>query len=204
MPNPGSWCWTGTRLALRWRITASVLGMHRTLSMAPGSRRRLLRLPVSPEPDRRPRLPLLGPRPHHCRISLNFPMPGGSIDLQRTPEPSSQPEAAPPKTESALLHRTPWTPPTAIRASGINIELEDGRQFIDAVGGASVACLGMGNQKVIDAITNQLGNLICKFIQALILFGTNKERRHYHRSPRGSGPQDETPYGDMMTFLSAL
>jgi len=104
-------------------------------------------------------------------------MPGGSIDLQRTLESSSKPDAVPPKCESALLHRTPWTPPTAVRASGINIELEDGSQVIDAVGGAAVACLGMGNQKVMDAITSQLGNLICKSIHVLILFRFDKEQR---------------------------
>lgn len=109
--------------------------------------------------------------------SFSFPMPGGSIDLQRTLESSSKPDAVPPKCESALLHRTPWTPPTAVRASGINIELEDGSQVIDAVGGAAVACLGMGNQKVMDAITSQLGNLICKSIHVLILFRFDKEQR---------------------------
>jgi adenosylmethionine-8-amino-7-oxononanoate aminotransferase len=99
-------------------------------------------------------------------------MPGGSVDLQRSSEaPSkafSNPDAAPPKIGSALLHRTPWTPPTAVRASGINIELEDGSQVIDAIGGAAVACLGMGNQRIMDAITNQLGNLTCKSIHVLM------------------------------------
>ena len=75
---------------------------------------------------------------------------------------SSKPEAHPPKIGSAILHRTPWTPPTAVRASGINIELEDGSQVIDAIGGAAVSCIGMGNQRVMDAITSQLGNLTCK------------------------------------------
>ena len=90
--------------------------------------------------------------------------------------PSSKPEATPPKIGSALLHRTPWTPPTAVRASGINVELEDGSQFIDAVGGAAVSCLGMGNQRVMDAITSQLGNLTCKSTHVLILFGSDTEQ----------------------------
>ena len=104
-------------------------------------------------------------------------MPGGSVDLQSTSEAPSKPEAVLPRVESALLHRTPWTPPTAVRASGINIELEDGSQVIDAVGGAAVACLGMGNQKVMDAITSQLGNLTCKSINVFILFGSDEEQR---------------------------
>ena len=83
--------------------------------------------------------------------------------------PTSTPEEPRPKIGSAILHRTPWSPPTAVRASGINIELEDGSQVIDAVGGAAVSCLGMGNQRVMDAITSQLGNLTCKSIHILIL-----------------------------------
>jgi len=112
-----------------------------------------------------------------------FPMSGGSVDLQRTSEAPPKPKAAPAKIGSALLHRTPWTPPTAVRASGINIELEDGSQVIDAIGGAAVACLGMGNQKVINAITNQLGILTCKSTHVLILFGDPAESRHC-QSPR--------------------
>ena len=108
---------------------------------------------------------------------LNFLRPGRSVDLQRIREVSSQTDAAPPKIGPALLHRNPWTPPTAVRASGINIELEDGSQVIDAVGGAAVACLGMGNQKVMDAITSQLGNLTCRFIHVLMLSRSNKKQR---------------------------
>ena len=104
-------------------------------------------------------------------------MPGGSVDPQKISKASSKPEEVPPKIGPALLHRTPWTPPTAVRASGINIELNDGSQVIDAVGGAAVACLGMGNQKVMDAIINQLGNLTCRFIHVLILFRSDKKQR---------------------------
>jgi len=150
-------------------------------------------------PPKSHRLTFGPPSPQLSR-SLNFPMPGGSVDLQRISEASSKPEAAPPKIGPALLHRTPWTPPTAIRASGINIELEDGSQVIDGVGGAAVACLGMGNQKVMDAITSQLGNLTCRFIHVLILFRSDKKERdpianHPERpcgyATRGRASQDE-------------
>ena len=100
----------------------------------------------------------------------------GTLSSPLSHLPSSKLEATPPKIGSALLHRTPWTPPTAVRASGINIELEDGSQAIDAVGGAAVSCVGMGNQRVMDAITSQLGNLTCKSMHILILFGSDTEQ----------------------------
>jgi hypothetical protein len=78
------------------------------------------------------------PMPQMDVLTLDTPPPPLSHS------PSSKPEASLPKIGSAILHRTPWTPPTAVRASGINIELEDGSQVIDAVGGAAVSCLGMG------------------------------------------------------------
>ena len=102
------------------------------------------------------------PMPQMDSLTLGTPSP----PLSRSA--SSTPESPPPKIGSAILHRTPWTPPTAVRASGINIELEDGSQVIDAIGGAAVSCLGMGNQRVMDAITTQLGNLTCRSIHALI------------------------------------
>lgn len=104
--------------------------------------------------------------------SNTMPMP--QIDFPTPPlshSSSSKLDAALPKFGSALLHRTPWTPPTAVRASGINIQLEDGSQVIDAVGGAAVSCLGMGNQRVMDAIKTQMENLTCRSIHVLILFG---------------------------------
>ena len=108
-------------------------------------------------------------------------MDGFTLDTPSPPlthSPSSKPEATLPKFGSALLHRTPWTPPTAVRANGINIELDDGSQVIDAVGGAAVSCLGMGNQRVMDAITSQMGNFACKSIHVLILFGCDTEQRN--------------------------
>jgi hypothetical protein len=111
------------------------------------------------------------PMPQMDVLTLDTPPPPLSHS------PSSKPEASLPKIGSAILHRTPWTPPTAVRASGINIELEDGSQVIDAVGGAAVSCLGMGNQRVMDAITSQMGNLTCKSILVLILLGCDTGQR---------------------------
>lgn len=65
-------------------------------------------------------------------------------------------------TRTNILHRTPWRPPTAVGGEGIYIQLENGPKIIDGVGGAAVACLGMGNTKVTKAITEQLGKLACK------------------------------------------
>ncbi|KAG9010314.1 hypothetical protein FRB94_010664 [Tulasnella sp. JGI-2019a] len=60
-----------------------------------------------------------------------------------------------PKTKSSILHRTPFVPPTAVRADGIYVDLIDGQRLVDGVGGAAVTCIGMGNKKVIKAIKDQ-------------------------------------------------
>ncbi|KAI0333868.1 PLP-dependent transferase [Cubamyces sp. BRFM 1775] len=57
---------------------------------------------------------------------------------------------------TAILHRTPWRPPVASSAEGIYITLEDGKQLIDAVGGAAVACIGNGHPAVKKAIKEQV------------------------------------------------
>ncbi|KAF9461243.1 hypothetical protein BDZ94DRAFT_1196596 [Collybia nuda] len=63
------------------------------------------------------------------------------------------------KAHTAILHRTPWKPPVAIRANGMYVDLEDGRQVIDAVGGAAVVCIGNGHPKVVQAIKDQVENV---------------------------------------------
>ncbi|KIK93489.1 hypothetical protein PAXRUDRAFT_828930 [Paxillus rubicundulus Ve08.2h10] len=60
---------------------------------------------------------------------------------------------------TSILHRTPWTPPVAVRGEGIYIDLEDGRRVIDGIGGAAVSCLGSSHPKVIKAIKDQLDTL---------------------------------------------
>lgn len=57
---------------------------------------------------------------------------------------------------SHVLHRTISSrPETAVSGHGLKIRLEDGREIIDASGGAAVACLGHGNRRVADAIAAQ-------------------------------------------------
>ncbi|KAF9221474.1 hypothetical protein BS17DRAFT_758087 [Gyrodon lividus] len=60
---------------------------------------------------------------------------------------------------TSILHRTPWTPPVAVRGEGIYVDLEDGRRVIDGIGGAAVSCLGTSHPKVIKALKDQLDTL---------------------------------------------
>ncbi|KAL4809337.1 pyridoxal phosphate-dependent transferase [Aspergillus unguis] len=58
---------------------------------------------------------------------------------------------------SAVLHRdTRFIPKKAVGGKGSYLFLEDGAKFLDSTGGAAVSCLGHGNEKVIQAITDQL------------------------------------------------
>jgi adenosylmethionine-8-amino-7-oxononanoate aminotransferase len=57
----------------------------------------------------------------------------------------------------ALLHRSLHHQPyKVVSAKGINLTLSDGRIIMDACGGAAVACLGHGNEEVLDAINAQM------------------------------------------------
>jgi adenosylmethionine-8-amino-7-oxononanoate aminotransferase len=67
----------------------------------------------------------------------------------------------PPQQATAILHRTPWQPPVAVSGQGIYITLEDGREVIDAVGGAAVACIGNGHPVVREAVKEQVDKLAC-------------------------------------------
>ncbi|KAK8036775.1 aminotransferase [Apiospora phragmitis] len=49
--------------------------------------------------------------------------------------------------------------PIAVGGQGDYIRLSDGRQILDACGGAAVTCLGHGNQEVIDAMAAQASQL---------------------------------------------
>lgn len=61
---------------------------------------------------------------------------------------------------SRLLHRTiAFRPDLALRGRGLMLQLSDGRQVIDAAGGAAVACLGHGETRVAEAIARQAGKL---------------------------------------------
>src|SRR5580698_3962950 len=61
---------------------------------------------------------------------------------------------------SRVLHRTvSFQPSVAVRGEGLMLTLSDGRQIIDASGGAAVACLGHGNTRVAAAVGAQAGKL---------------------------------------------
>lgn len=65
---------------------------------------------------------------------------------------------------TAILHRTPWQPPVAVSGQGIYITLEDGREVIDAAGGAAVTCLGNGHPVVQQALKEQVDKLAYAYI----------------------------------------
>ena len=61
---------------------------------------------------------------------------------------------------SRLLHRTvSFQPDVAVRGAGLLLTLKDGRQIVDASGGAAVACLGHGNARVARAIGAQAAKM---------------------------------------------
>ncbi|KAF2843726.1 adenosylmethionine-8-amino-7-oxononanoate aminotransferase [Patellaria atrata CBS 101060] len=58
---------------------------------------------------------------------------------------------------SAVLHRSLKVDPLkVIAASGINLQLSNGQEILDATGGAAVSCLGHGSQRVQKAIMAQM------------------------------------------------
>ncbi len=61
-----------------------------------------------------------------------------------------------------ILHRTRWRPPVATSVKGIQVQLEDGRILIDAVGGAAVACIGNSHPAVQQAIKDQVDKVSCR------------------------------------------
>ena len=61
---------------------------------------------------------------------------------------------------SRVLHRITGHPPDlALSGDRLLLTLADGRQVIDASGGAAVACLGHGNWRIAEAIGRQAGKL---------------------------------------------
>ncbi|TKA67182.1 hypothetical protein B0A49_05821 [Cryomyces minteri] len=68
-------------------------------------------------------------------------------------------DVAPSGTElkSALLHRNlQHAPIRVIGASGNHLHLSSGRRILDSTGGAAVACLGHGNERVKKAVARQM------------------------------------------------
>lgn len=61
---------------------------------------------------------------------------------------------------SSVLHRNLHAPPkTVVSAEGLYITLSNGQKILDATGGAAVACLGHGNQRVKDALRRQMDEI---------------------------------------------
>ncbi|KAJ5682988.1 hypothetical protein N7462_006153 [Penicillium macrosclerotiorum] len=68
--------------------------------------------------------------------------------------------SSPPVMASAVLHRdTHFFPMKAIGGKGSYIFLEDGTKFLDSTGGAAVSCLGHGNERITDAIKDQMNQI---------------------------------------------
>jgi 4-aminobutyrate aminotransferase-like enzyme len=86
--------------------------------------------------------------------------------VSSTPHPNGEPwpKPQPSPAQTAILHRTPWIPPVAVRGEGVYLELEDGSRIIDGVGGAAVNCIGSGNPRVVKAIKDQLDQLACEYL----------------------------------------
>ncbi|KAK5989504.1 putative aminotransferase [Cladobotryum mycophilum] len=62
--------------------------------------------------------------------------------------------------EPALMHRSLITRPQLVKSgSGIYLTLADGRQIIDACGGAAVAVIGHGNLEVQEAVMQQFSSV---------------------------------------------
>ena len=62
--------------------------------------------------------------------------------------------------ENYVLHRSLLDRPHKVsHALGIKLYLEDGREIIDACGGAAVAVLGHGNQEVTAAAKKQMSQV---------------------------------------------
>lgn len=79
--------------------------------------------------------------------------------------PQEDLEKLPKLRPTAIVHRTPWRPPTAVSSKGIWITLEDGQELADAAGGAAVTCLGHGHPGIIAAIQEQATKMSCAYAQ---------------------------------------
>ena len=60
---------------------------------------------------------------------------------------------------SRILHRGRAVPPMAVGGSGSWLRIADGREILDASGGAAVSCLGHGHPAVVAAVQAQAGAL---------------------------------------------
>jgi len=97
-----------------------------------------------------------------------------------------------------ILHRSQVQKyPTAVSGHGLLITDSDGRDYIDASGGAAVSCLGHGNKEVLDAMRRQMDALeyahtryfttdIAEELAALIIEDAPAGLSHVHICSSGS------------------
>jgi len=93
-------------------------------------------------------------------IALSSPTPTSpSFTIKRA-------SGSPPQKSSTFYHAQPS--PVAVSASGLTFTLDDGRVLLDGVsGGAAVACLGNGNEEVIEVMTEQARKMAYAYHQSL-------------------------------------
>jgi adenosylmethionine-8-amino-7-oxononanoate aminotransferase len=61
------------------------------------------------------------------------------------------------KSVTSVLHRSLHnTPDQVVEASGLWLTLSDGRKILDSTGGAAVACIGHGDERVHRAVAAQM------------------------------------------------
>ncbi len=64
------------------------------------------------------------------------------------------------RADSSVFHRNlKGAPPMAVRGAGVRLFDAEGRDYIDACGGAAVSCLGHSHPAPIAAIRAQAGEL---------------------------------------------
>ena len=134
----------------------------------------------------------------------------------RESKPTDQAKPSRPNMDShqnsAVLYRNLNTPfLSLLRGKGLFLELENGLSVIDASGGAAVACIGHGDQRVRDAIVAQLDKVaycstlfytadVCeKLCQELVSSTKGHMSRAYIVSSGRScvGTSDETQAADI-------
>lgn len=77
------------------------------------------------------------------------------------------PLAIPTPEKSSILHRSLSTRPLLVSSGkGSYLRLDDGREILDACGGAAVACIGHADERVTKAMMEQMAKV--SFIHAQI------------------------------------
>ncbi|EXJ68117.1 uncharacterized protein A1O5_08732 [Cladophialophora psammophila CBS 110553] len=92
----------------------------------------------------------------------------------------------------ALLHRSLNARPYKVTsAKGLYLTLSDGRTIMDACGGAAVACLGHGNEEVLQAVSRQMSTGV-SYVHSLTYTTDAAEELAHHLV---DGPQGASRFG---------